>query len=137
MPLSAPMNNSVFATTASMSVTKHHDAGPSIASELIEALAQFTYRLHQNNIYYIDYTLGNILYKKKDGKYHFALVDNDRMDFGPISVEKGIKNLVRWDCLSNIWRGWLKRIHVFEKQMRSLALNACSIIKGVKSKHGI
>jgi serine/threonine protein kinase len=64
-------------------------------SELILELARYTLRLHLNNIYHKDYSLGNILFKKIDNKYQFALVDNNRMSFGPVSVEKGIRNLVK------------------------------------------
>jgi hypothetical protein len=67
----------------------------SVDKELCEALLHFTYRLHLNNIYPIDYTLGNILYKKVDGRYQFSLVDTNRMTFGPVSVEAGIRNFVR------------------------------------------
>lgn len=71
------------------------DWGSFITSELILELARYTFRLHQNNIYHIDYTLGNILFKLIDNQYQFALVDNNRMNFGPVSYEKGIKNLVK------------------------------------------
>lgn len=63
--------------------------------DLFKALAQYTYRLHQKNIYPIDYTLGNILYKKIDRTYHFSLIDTNRMKFGPVSVDAGIRNFVR------------------------------------------
>jgi hypothetical protein len=66
-----------------------------VDGQLCEALVNYTYQLHQNNIYPIDYTLGNILYKKIDGKYQFSLVDTNRMNFGPVSVEAGIRNFVR------------------------------------------
>jgi hypothetical protein len=66
-----------------------------VDGQLWEALVNYTYQLHQNNIYPIDYTLGNILYKKIDGKYQFTLVDTNRMKFGPVSVEAGIRNFVR------------------------------------------
>ncbi len=66
-----------------------------VDGQLWEGLVNYTYQLHQNNIYPIDYTLGNILYKKIDGKFQFTLVDTNRMNFGPVSVEAGIRNFVR------------------------------------------
>jgi len=63
--------------------------------QLMLELARFTYELHQKHIYHIDYSVGNILYSESDGRIDFALIDNNRMDFGPVSFKKGIKNLVR------------------------------------------
>jgi hypothetical protein len=61
----------------------------------MEELARFTYALHQKHIYHIDYSVGNILYSESNGRIDFALIDNNRMDFGPVPFKKGIKNLVR------------------------------------------
>lgn len=62
---------------------------------LMTELARFTYSLHQKHIYHIDYSVGNILYRENDGRIDFALIDNNRMQFGPVPFKKGIKNLVR------------------------------------------
>ena len=64
-------------------------------ADLILQLARYTFDLHQKNIFHADFTLGNILYKKTNDEYQFALVDNNRMKFGPVSYETGIRNLVR------------------------------------------
>jgi len=63
--------------------------------ELVKQIARYTFDLHKKNIFHFDYTLGNILYKKKGDEYEFALIDNNRMKFGPVPYEKGIRNLVR------------------------------------------
>lgn len=63
--------------------------------ELLKEVARFTYRLHQNNIYHIDYSVGNILFKQINGRYEFSLIDNNRIKFSTISFEKGIGNLKR------------------------------------------
>lgn len=65
-------------------------------SDLLKQMAHYTFQLHQKNIFHIDYTLGNILYKKTGDQYEFALVDNNRMRFDPIDFETGIKNMVRF-----------------------------------------
>lgn len=62
---------------------------------LMIELARFTYSLHRRNIYHIDYSIGNILYREIDGRIEFGLLDNNRMSFGPVSFRKGIKNLVK------------------------------------------
>ncbi|HEY5824776.1 MAG TPA: lipopolysaccharide kinase InaA family protein [Cyclobacteriaceae bacterium] len=64
-------------------------------ADLILQLAHYTFNLHHKNIFHADFTLGNILYKKTSDRYEFALVDNNRMKFGPVSYETGIRNLVR------------------------------------------
>ncbi len=64
-------------------------------SELLEELATFTFRLHQSHIYHGDYSIGNILYKKVNGRFEFSLVDNNRMKFGPISFLRGIRTMGR------------------------------------------
>ena len=49
--------------------------------ELLRQFAQFTARLHEEKILHLDYSSGNILYKKKDNNYTFYLVDLNRMKF--------------------------------------------------------
>lgn len=63
--------------------------------QLLEDFAAFTYRLHLNQIYHRDYSIGNILFKKIDGTYEFSLVDNNRMHFGPIDFARGIRTMGR------------------------------------------
>ena len=48
---------------------------------IVPALAEFMYGLHRKGIFFKDFTQGNVLYKKVDGKYRFALVDINRMEF--------------------------------------------------------
>lgn len=63
--------------------------------ELLREFAEFTYRLHLSHIYHGDYSVGNILFKKIGGRYEFSLVDNNRMNFGPVSFERGIRTMGR------------------------------------------
>jgi len=62
---------------------------------LMVELARFTYSLHVKHLYHIDYSVGNILYREAGGRIDFALIDNNRMKFGSVSFNEGIKNLVR------------------------------------------
>ncbi|MEJ7644680.1 MAG: lipopolysaccharide kinase InaA family protein [Chryseolinea sp.] len=69
---------------------------PAIATpELLMAFAAFTFSLHRNNIYHVDYNLGNILTNFVNGEYQFALIDNNRMLFKSIGFNEGIGNFVR------------------------------------------
>ena len=63
--------------------------------ELLLQFARFTASMHQKGIMHIDYSPGNILYKKSDNEYSFYLVDLNRMYFGNISQEKGCRNFCR------------------------------------------
>lgn len=63
--------------------------------DIIEAFARFTAHLHESGIYHRDYSPGNILFDKIDGKWDFCLVDINRMNFGPVSMEKGCANFAR------------------------------------------
>lgn len=67
--------------------------------ELIKEFAQFTAKLHESGILHSDYSPGNILYEKiaesGDHQYDFSLVDINRMEFRPVSVEEGCENFSR------------------------------------------
>lgn len=63
--------------------------------ELLEEFSGFTYRLHLHHIYHGDYSVGNILFKKINGRYEFSLVDNNRMKFGPVSLVRGVRTMGR------------------------------------------
>lgn len=63
--------------------------------DVVVAFAQYTAKLHQAGIMHRDYSPGNILFDKIDGKYRFTLVDINRMSFGKISVEMGCANFAR------------------------------------------
>lgn len=71
------------------------DEAASPSKDLMLDLAGFTFSLHQHGIYHVDYNLGNILVTRKNNKFDFALIDNNRMDFGPVSFKKGIRNMVK------------------------------------------
>lgn len=63
--------------------------------EEIVAFARYTADLHQAGIMHRDYSPGNILFDRIDGKFHFMLVDINRMTFGKISVDMGCANFAR------------------------------------------
>lgn len=65
--------------------------------ELLRDFTVFTHALHQSKIFHGDYSMGNILFKKINGKNEFSLIDNNRIHFGVISLEKGVRSLERLD----------------------------------------
>lgn len=64
--------------------------------KLLTEFARFTANLHNSNILHLDYSSGNILYKKIGDDYTFYLVDLNRMVFDhPIDLDTGCFNFRR------------------------------------------
>jgi len=59
---------------------------------IFKAFAKFTYDLHQNSIFHLDYSPGNILIKKSLDGYIFKIVDINRMKFITLSHDERLKN---------------------------------------------
>jgi serine/threonine protein kinase len=56
------------------------------------------FHLHRQGIFHLDYSPGNTLIRKDGAKYHFAVVDLNRMKFIPVGFEKGIQNFRQLDA---------------------------------------
>lgn len=52
--------------------------------ELIQDLVSFTLQLHLNKVVPLDYNPNNIFYHKVNNKYHFALIDINRLKLGKV-----------------------------------------------------
>ncbi len=63
--------------------------------EILEALADFTYVLHEKNILHRDYSPGNILIKKAESGYQFKIVDVNRMQFKTLNQQDRLTNFAR------------------------------------------
>lgn len=79
-----------FVALNSMREASLEDARP-----LLLQLARHTYKLHKTGVYHIDYNLENILFRKHDDRYELSLIDNNRMKFGRIRFNEGIRNFER------------------------------------------
>ena len=72
------------------------DAPEGTYEELAIQLARYAAAMHEKGILHKDFTPGNILWKRDDdGQYHFSLVDINRMYFGKVSPQMGLRNLTR------------------------------------------
>lgn len=103
-----------------------------INKQLINELANYLVRLHQNGILHGDLNLTNILYQKEDKSYEFSLIDINRSKFieSP-SFSTCMKDLNRLThdkellqfIVSQyaIIRGWNKK-HCIEQVMKQLSL---------------
>ena len=63
--------------------------------EIIKEFVQFTYNLHQNNVYHKDFSAGNTLVSIKDDHYEFSVVDINRMEFKSIDLHTGLDNFAK------------------------------------------
>lgn len=60
---------------------------------IIEQFSEFTFNLHQKNIFHKDYSAGNTLVMPKgNGQYNFSIVDINRMQFKPINLNLAMQN---------------------------------------------
>ncbi|WP_321478896.1 lipopolysaccharide kinase InaA family protein [uncultured Bacteroides sp.] len=71
------------------------DADITECTEVVKAFAHYTACLHEAGILHRDYSPGNILFDKVEGKYQFSLVDINRMSFGKVSIKNGCANFAR------------------------------------------
>lgn len=92
--------------------------------EIFKAFARFTLELHNNNIFHKDYSPGNILIKKENGKYIFKVVDINRMQFYELDQTSRAKNFSKlWasdeilKVISQEYRNHYKCDDRFEEQV--------------------
>lgn len=63
---------------------------------ILEQFTEFSFKLHENNINFLDHSPGNTLITKgADGQYNFYLIDLNRMQFETMNFDKRMHNLRR------------------------------------------
>ena len=63
--------------------------------EVFKQFAKFTFDLHENNIFHLDYSPGNILIKESGNKFIFKIVDINRMEFKTLDINDRLKNFAK------------------------------------------
>lgn len=63
--------------------------------EILRAFTRFTFRLHENQIEFLDHSPGNTLIQVKDNNCDFFLVDLNRMNFKKLNFTERMKNFSR------------------------------------------
>ncbi len=63
--------------------------------EILKEFIKFTYHLHNQGVYHIDYSPGNILVKKLDDKYQFFIIDVNRMKFIDFDIDLRMKSMCK------------------------------------------
>lgn len=74
--------------------------------EVLRSVGRLTALLHNNGCAHKDYGRGNILFRPTENGVELELVDLNRMDFGPLDIRKGCKNLERLPATPQMHR-WL------------------------------
>lgn len=60
---------------------------------ILEQFTEFTYKIHEAKINFLDHSPGNtLIVNKGNGKYDFYLIDLNRMKFEDLSIEKRMDN---------------------------------------------
>jgi hypothetical protein len=80
---------------------------------ILKLFSVFTFKLHENNINYLDHSPGNTLIKVNENNYKFYLIDLNRMEFKKMSFDDRMKNFNRLTQDSNV-------IKIFSEQYASL-----------------
>jgi tRNA A-37 threonylcarbamoyl transferase component Bud32 len=88
---------------------------------LIQQLAEFISDVHNKGVHFLDMTPGNILHKKEDGKFRFALIDINRMKFksnlSPKERYQGIKKVSIYpDIVASVAREYARCSGIDEKK---------------------
>jgi len=70
-----------------------HDVSYPDRKNILEQFTEFTFKLHEKGIYFLDHSPGNTLIVAKDNKqYDFYLIDLNRMVFKDLDFETRIQN---------------------------------------------
>jgi hypothetical protein len=60
---------------------------------ILEQFTEFTFKMHEAKINFLDHSPGNsLIIKKGNGSYDFFLIDLNRMKFEDLSIEKRMDN---------------------------------------------
>ncbi len=94
--------------------------------QIFKEFAHFSKELHDDGIFHLDYSPGNILIKKENGSFIFKVVDINRMQFMDLSINDRLKNFSKlWakdEDLKIIIKEYLKLVDKDENTYMPIAL---------------
>lgn len=65
-------------------------------NEILRQFTQFTFKLHENGVNFLDHSPGNtLIIEREEGEYDFYLIDLNRMRFESMNFEKRMHNFRR------------------------------------------
>lgn len=95
---------------------------------MVEPLAAFAAKIHEQNLMHRDFSPGNVLWDVIDGTYQFSVVDINRMYFGEVDMKQGCENFARlWgpkEFFCELIRAYAKNRHFNEEEAICIALSA-------------
>jgi hypothetical protein len=97
--------------------------------KILKQFTSFSFKLHENNVNFLDHSPGNTLIKDKgDGLYDFYLIDLNRMRFESLSLDARMNNLRRL---------WLSKtmINIIAAEYAELAAVSFDLAHASLSKH--
>ena len=97
--------------------------------EILRQVATFTFKLHENEVNFLDHSPGNTLVLDKgEGQYEFYLIDLNRMRFEPMSFEKRMRNFRRL---------WLSKhmINIMAETYANLSNNSYELTHSLMTKY--
>ncbi|WP_034057283.1 lipopolysaccharide kinase InaA family protein [Lacinutrix jangbogonensis] len=105
-PVGYVENSSSTGLTSSYYISKHvdydfdfrdliHNPLFDNRDQILKQFTQFAFKLHENNINFLDHSPGNTLIIKDQSKYDFYLIDLNRMQFETMDLSKRMDNLKR------------------------------------------
>ncbi len=109
-------------------VLNHNPTWPN-RNEILQQVAAFTFKLHENNINFLDHSPGNtLIVEKGEENYEFYLIDLNRMRFEPMSFEQRMKNFRRL---------WLSKhmINVMANTYAELSNNTFELTHALMTKY--
>ncbi len=83
---------------------------------LLEAYARFTAFMHGQGVFHKDYSPGNILFKETQEGFRFSIIDLNRMEFGPVGMEKGC-SAFRANNMHEEQINWIADVYARERCM--------------------
>lgn len=109
-------------------VLNHNPKWPN-RDEILRQVAEFTFKLHENNVNFLDHSPGNtLIIDIGDGRYDFYLIDLNRMRFEPMSFEKRMRNFRRL---------WLSKhmINIMAETYAGLSNNTYELTHALMTKY--
>lgn len=105
-PIAYIEQTSVFGLKSSYYISEHidydfefraliHNPKFSEREKILQQFAAFTFKLHQNNVNFLDHSPGNTLVVKTENSYQFYLIDLNRMRFENMTFKKRMHNFRR------------------------------------------
>jgi hypothetical protein len=94
---------------------------------ILKQFTEFTFKMHQANVNFLDHSPGNTLIVKKDtGKYDFYLIDLNRMKFENLSIEARMDNFKKmWlskTMVKVVAKAYAKLSHQPEEKLQAILL---------------